>query len=79
MSIKTEVYKSLKVNAILSEEEAEEDDEYLQLKDNSELKSYRTQYLKRLFVKKEKLRINELIKLNESHQLTIGNTKFDGT
>merc|ERR1712127_205376 len=79
MEIKTELYKKLEVNAAPSEDEAESDDEYLQLKEDSELRSYRTQYLERLFHKKAQLKINELIKLNESHQRPICDVKFDGT
>ena len=79
MKIKTKLYEALEVNSAPSEEEAESNDEYLQLKEDSKLRSYRTQYLERLFHKKAQLKINELIKLNESHQRPICDVKFDGT
>merc|ERR1712071_218267 len=50
-----------------------------QLKEDNELRIYRTQYLERIFHKKAQLKINELIKLNESHQRPICDVKFDGT
>jgi len=79
MQIKTKLYKKFEVNAEPSEDEAESDDEYLQLKEDDELRIYRTQYLERIFHKKALLKINELIKLNESHQRPICDVKFDGT
>ena len=79
MQIKTKLYKKFEVNAAPSEDEAESDDEYLQLKEDDELRIYRTQYLERIFHKKAQLKINELIKLNESHQRPICDVKFDGT
>ena len=79
MKIKSQIYKVLEVNVEPSDEEAETDDKYLQLNDKSELKSYRTDSLKRQFRKRALLKINELIKLNESHQRPICDIKFDGT
>merc|ERR1712071_662051 len=52
MQIKTKLYKKFEVNAEPSEDEAESDDEYLQLKEDDELRIYRTQYLERIFHKK---------------------------
>merc|ERR1712127_859244 len=79
MQIKTKLYKKFEVNAEPSEDEAEPDDEYLQLKEDDELRIFRTQKLGRLFKRKAQLKIYELIKLNESHQRPICDVKFDGT
>merc|ERR1712127_463344 len=79
MQIKTKLYKKFEVNAEPSEDEAEPDDEYLQLKEDDELRIYRTQKLERLFKRRAQLKIYELIKLNESHQRPICDVKFDGT
>ena len=76
MTIKARAYRMVNTDLNVSESEAESEDEELE---DSELGTFRTQTLTRLYIKKGRRKASDLIKSNTIHQAMIGKTLFDGS
>ena len=76
MKIKAEAYRMVNTDLNVSESEAESEDEELE---DSELGTYRTETLTRLYIKRGQKKASDLIRSNTIHQAMIGKTLFDGS